>query len=72
MSAAELEAGGVLLAGWLILACYLGLFLTLWAEPIERALCRGWRIITIAVALRRDAALGYGWRRAMRVARRLA
>ena len=72
MSPAEIEAAGVLLIGWWILAAYLAICLIPFADPIERALRRGWRIVAIAVALRRDAVLGYGWRRAARVARRLA
>jgi len=72
MAHVEIEAAGVVLAGWMILSCYLAVCLMAFFEPIERALCRGWRVVAIAVALRRDAVLGYGWRRGVGVARWLA
>ena len=68
MSAAEIDAAGVVLVGWWILACYLAICLI----PLAPAISRAWRVVSIAWVLRRDSVLCYDWRRALRAARRLA
>lgn len=72
MSNVELDVAGTVLIGWWILTGYLLVCLVPLIEPIERALFRGWRFVSIAWYLWRDAALRYDWRRALRAAMRHA